>query len=66
MGIYSALLRLAGPGLRARLPTMSPRHLFETARQLEAWEYGSGQDYRYTAPQEDDAMLASALREKVL
>eukprot|EP00903_Cladosiphon_okamuranus_P012374 g11597.t3 len=51
MGWYSALHRLAGPRLRKRLPEMSKEDRYRSSRLLEAWEYGSGSDYRYKAPE---------------
>lgn len=51
MGLYSALHRLAGPRLRKRLPKMSKEDRYRSSRLLEAWEYGSGSDYRYEAPE---------------
>lgn len=51
MGLYSALHHLVGPRLRKRLPRMSKEDRFRSKRLLEAWEYGSGSDYRYKAPE---------------
>ncbi|CAM9859710.1 unnamed protein product [Ectocarpus sp. 4 AP-2014] len=50
MGLYSALHRLAGPWLRKRLPKMSKEDRYRSSRLLDAWEYGSGSDYRYEGP----------------
>ncbi|CAN0154810.1 unnamed protein product, partial [Scytosiphon promiscuus] len=46
MGLYSLLHRLAGPRLRKRLPKMSKQDRYRSSRLLDAWEYGSGSDYR--------------------
>ncbi|CAN0183211.1 unnamed protein product [Pylaiella littoralis] len=51
MGVYSALHRVVGPTLRKRLSTMSKEDRYRTSRLLDAWEYGSGSDYRYEGPE---------------
>lgn len=51
MGLYSVLYRLVGPQLRERMPSMSAKDRYRAARQIEAWEYGSGSDYRYQPPE---------------
>ncbi|GBF87530.1 glycine D-amino acid oxidase [Raphidocelis subcapitata] len=47
LGAYGALHAAAAPALRARLlPQLSPREGYRLRRTLEAWEYGSGADYK--------------------
>lgn len=47
LGAYGALHAAAAPALRARLlPQLSPREGYRVRRTLEAWEYGSGADYK--------------------
>lgn len=51
MGFYDAMHNLVAPFLRNRLPTLSPKKRYASARLLDAWEYGSGLDYRYEPPE---------------
>jgi lycopene cyclase CruP len=47
LGAYTALHAAAAPRLRAAmLPQLTPREQFRLRRTLEAWEYGSGLDYK--------------------
>eukprot|EP00904_Undaria_pinnatifida_P002243 jgi/Undpi1/12019/HiC_scaffold_4.g01718.m1 len=50
MGFYSTMYRVVGPQLRKKLPSMSKEKRYRTSRLLDAWEYGSGSDYRYQGP----------------
>lgn len=52
MGFYSTMHTLVGPQLRKKLPSMSKEERYRTSRLLDAWEYGSGSDYRYQGPEE--------------
>jgi lycopene cyclase CruP len=47
LGAYTALSAGAAPRLRERaLPQLTPREQYRLRRTLEAWEYGSGLDYK--------------------
>ena len=47
LGVYDVLHRVSGPldAARNKLP-MSKEQRYRWNRQLEAWEFGSGSDYR--------------------
>jgi len=47
LGAYGALHTLVGPAVRGRLlPQLTLAEAFKWRRTLEAWEYGSGNDYK--------------------
>ena len=47
LGAYAALHAAAAPAVRrALLPQLTAREQFRWRRAMEAWEYGSGQDYK--------------------
>lgn len=47
LGAYSALNAAVAPVLRSKiLPQMTAREQYRLRRMMEAWEYGSGSDYR--------------------
>ncbi len=47
LGGYTLLHAAVAPAVRARLlPQLTPREQFKWRRTLEAWEFGSGKDYK--------------------
>jgi hypothetical protein len=49
MGVYSALDNLISPFIRPLVDTMpNPRVRFEWRRKMEAWKFGSGNDYVFS------------------
>ncbi len=45
-GLYTALHRLARPAVASAAERLGPRARFRLRRTLDAWEYGSGADFR--------------------
>ena len=46
LGVYSALNAAAAPLVRGVADRLPPKQRYSAHRTLEAWEYGSGGDYR--------------------
>jgi lycopene cyclase CruP len=47
LGVYSGLHAAAAPALAASvLPRLAPREAYRLRRRMEAWEFGSGGDYK--------------------
>ena len=47
-GTYTGLHAAAAPALSARvLPQLTAREAFKLRRLMEAWQYGSGMDYKH-------------------
>lgn len=46
LGTYSALNTVAAPVVRQVGERLPPKEQYKVKRTLEAWEYGSGGDYR--------------------
>lgn len=47
LGAYTALHKAASPAVEGRLvPSLTAREAFRARRLAEAWQYGSGMDYK--------------------
>lgn len=46
LGAYTALHATLGPALRRAAPGLPPRQRYELGRLLDAWEFGSGSDFK--------------------
>eukprot|EP00877_Chromochloris_zofingiensis_P003085 jgi/Chrzof1/12778/Cz07g07080.t1_CRUP[v5.2] len=46
LGVYSGLHFAAAPPLKYLCKSLNPKQQFQLKRTLEAWEYGSGNDYK--------------------
>jgi hypothetical protein len=46
LGTYAALHKAAAPPLKQVGKLLTPREKFKLNRLLDAWEYGSGSDYK--------------------